>query len=128
MCDFSCTVLCQSLTHCPLCPLALRAATVLCVHVLLLKKIKIHKNFCFCLLVVIYIHFCQTLLNYLYFPLTYSPYWRGTNNYWPKHRHLKILLLNVMKRSVQIYKIITILSLEARPFWLAPRIETSGLN
>ena len=30
-----------------------------------------------------------------------SPYWKETSNYWQKRKLLKVLLLNVMKRSVQ---------------------------
>ena len=30
-----------------------------------------------------------------------SPYWKETSSYWQKHKLLKVLLLNVMKRSVQ---------------------------
>lgn len=31
-----------------------------------------------------------------------SPYWKETRTYWQKHKLLKVLLLNVMKRSVQL--------------------------
>lgn len=55
-------------------------------------------NYSFCLKSDL--KFYQISLFCFPFCLFCSPCWRGTSSFWQKHKHLRILLLNVMKRFV----------------------------